>query len=117
MGEAELGLAVDGTGWRATRTSDNREGDGLATPCQEQRYADPRARAALVRSFTTSPAKGEPNVSAVQTAELSDNLKARAEDVGPVAGLVRRLHRPAGPAREDDAGRRGGRRGDAGPAA
>ena len=76
MGGAELGLAIDGTGWRATRTSDNREGDGLATPCQEQRYADPRARAALVRSFTTSPAKGEPKVSAVQTAELSDNLKA-----------------------------------------
>ena len=76
VGGAELGLAIDGTGWRATRTSDNREGDGLATPCQEQRYADPRARAALVRSFTTSPAKGEPKVSAVQTAELSDNLKA-----------------------------------------
>ena len=76
VGEDELGLEVDGTGWRATRTSDNREGNGLATPCQERRYADPRARAALVRSFTTRPARGEPQVSAVQTAELSDNLKA-----------------------------------------
>jgi hypothetical protein len=76
VGEDEIGLAVDGTGWRATRTSDNREGDGLATPCQERRYADPRARAALVRSFTTSPARGEPQVAAVQTAELSDSVKA-----------------------------------------
>ena len=41
VGEDELGLAVDGTGWRATRTSDNREGNGLATPCQQRRYADP----------------------------------------------------------------------------
>ncbi len=76
VGEEELGLAVDGTGWRATRTSDNRAGDGLATPCQERRYADPRARAALVRSFTTRPTEGEPQVSAVQTAELSGNVKA-----------------------------------------
>ena len=76
VGGGELGLSVDGQGWRATRTSDNTEGDGLATPCQERRYADPRARAALVRSFTTSPSKGQPQVSAVQTAELSKNVRA-----------------------------------------
>ena len=76
VGESALGLALDGRRWRATRTSDNREGDGLATPCQARRYADPRARAALVRAFTTSPGKGDPRVSAVQTAELSDNVRA-----------------------------------------
>ncbi len=76
VGDDELGLAVDGTGWRATGTSDNRGGNGLATPCQERRYADPRARAALVRSFTTSPAKGEPKLTAVQTAELSQTTRA-----------------------------------------
>jgi len=76
VGDDELGLAVDGQRWRATRTSDNTDGDGLATPCQERRYADPRARAALVRSFTTSPSQGQPQVSAVQTAELSQNVRA-----------------------------------------
>ena len=75
VGDGELGLAVDGTGWRATGTSDNRGGDGLATPCQERRYADPRARAALVRTFTTKPRQGEPKVSAVQTAELSTSVR------------------------------------------
>jgi len=76
VGEEELGLTVDGEDWRAARTSDNRDGDGLATPCQERRYADPRARAALVRSFTTSPTRAAPQVSAVQTAELSNNVPA-----------------------------------------
>lgn len=76
VGAGELGLAVDGTGWRATRTSDNSGGDGLATPCQERRYADPRARAALVRTFTTRPQKGEAKVSAVQTAEVSTSIRA-----------------------------------------
>ncbi len=71
VGDDELGLAVDGQGWRATGTSDNSAGNGLATPCQERRYADPRARAALVRDFTTKPGKRDPRVSAVQTAELS----------------------------------------------
>ena len=49
----QLALSVDGPGWREARTSDNTEGSGRVTPCQERRYADPRARAALVRSFAT----------------------------------------------------------------
>lgn len=76
VGDDALGLFVDGQAWRATSTSDNTEGDGLATPCQERRYADPRARAALVRSFTSSPLKGQPRLSAVQTAELSESVRA-----------------------------------------
>jgi hypothetical protein len=71
-----LALAVDGRRWRDTGTSDNTEGTGRVTSCQERRYADPRARAALVRSFQTSPQRNQQRVSAVQVAELSANLRA-----------------------------------------
>jgi DNA-directed RNA polymerase specialized sigma24 family protein len=71
-----LSIVVDGRGWRERRTSDNTAGDGLVTPCQQQRFADPEGRAALVRTYGTSPRRREPKVSAVQTAELSANPRA-----------------------------------------
>ena len=77
----ELALLVDGQAWRESRTGDNSRGSGRVTPCQQQRYADPDGIATMVRTFSTSPGKGEAEVSAVQYAELSrtTRLSKRAE--------------------------------------
>jgi hypothetical protein len=72
----EIALLVDGRAWRDGRTGDNREGSGRVTPCQQQRYADPDGVATMVRTFTTSPRKGEADVSAVQYAELSRTTRS-----------------------------------------
>ena len=96
----EIGLAVDGTGWRATRTSDNTEGNGLATPCQQRRYADPRGRAALVRSFTTSPARGEPQVAAVQTPSCRRASRPPSRTWDQSLAWYAGCTAPAGPARD-----------------
>ena len=72
----ELALLVDGREWQDGRTGDNRQGSGKVTPCQQQRYADPDGVATMVRTFTSSPRKGEPEVSAVQYAELSRTTRA-----------------------------------------
>ncbi len=72
----ELGLLLDGRAWRVKRTGDNSEGSGRVLPCQQQRYADPDGLDTMVRTFTTSPRKGEPSASAVQFAELSDTTRA-----------------------------------------
>lgn len=47
-----VGTALRSRGWQTVSTSDNSSGNGLVLPCQASRYADPRGRAALVRSFT-----------------------------------------------------------------
>lgn len=44
-----------GLGWSAQRTDANLRGSGLLVPCQEERFADPRGLAALVRHFTGRP--------------------------------------------------------------
>ncbi len=74
-GEA-VGLLLDGHDWRTKRTGANSEGSGRVLPCQQQRYADPDGLDTMVRTFTTSPRKGEPEASAVQFAELSDTTRA-----------------------------------------
>lgn len=71
-----VGLLLDGRDWRTKRTGDNSEGSGRVLPCQQQRYADPDGLSTMVRTFTTSPRKREPSVSAVQFAELSDTTRA-----------------------------------------
>ncbi|MEJ7796267.1 MAG: hypothetical protein WKF50_12000 [Nocardioides sp.] len=67
----ELGLLVEGRGWREDATTDNSRGSGRVAPCQQERYADPSGVSTMVRTFDTAPTKGEPAVSAVQYAELS----------------------------------------------
>ena len=71
-----LSVLLDGRGWQEARTTDNRRGKALTTPCQPRRYADPDGISALARSFTTAPVKGEPQVSAVQNTELSASVQA-----------------------------------------
>jgi hypothetical protein len=67
----EVGLFLDGRGWSERDTSDNSQGNGRVAPCQQERYADPKGVSTLVRTFETAPRRGEPEVSAVQYAELS----------------------------------------------
>jgi len=46
-------VAADlGGRWTTTITADNKRGTGLSLPCQRARSADPRAEAALARSYT-----------------------------------------------------------------
>ena len=80
-----VAATVPGKGWGVVTTDDNSLGDGLAMTCQRERYADPRADAALVRTLQaeapqTKPAT-EPTV--VQTSSVSRTPRAagRAYDV------------------------------------
>lgn len=79
LGAEAVSLVVGGRGWRESATSDNSGGDGLAIPCQRSRYADPEGLAALVRTFDTRPRPREPEVAAVQVAELSRDVESAEE--------------------------------------
>ncbi|GAA1133575.1 hypothetical protein [Nocardioides aquiterrae] len=73
----QVSRATPGRAWVEGTTDDNSAGDGLAMPCQDDRYADPRGTAALVRTF--EPKKlGKPGstATAVQTAQASRSEKA-----------------------------------------
>ncbi len=67
-----LGL---GQRWRVGTTSNNTSGDGINTVCQQNRFADPEGKAALVRTFA---AGGKPGRSAVQTVEVSKSAAKAA---------------------------------------
>ncbi len=67
---------VDGPRWRVGQTNDNTGGDGLVLPCQQERYADPRGAAALLRTFDGGKAKDAP--AAFQATEVSATGKAAA---------------------------------------
>ncbi len=68
---AQVSDHVPGRRWTETSTGDNTEGNGRVLPCQDSRFADPRGVAALVREFDTTPKKGGPEVTAVESTELS----------------------------------------------
>lgn len=48
----------DESRWSLLRTTDNSTGTGMVVPCQQDRYADPRGAATLVRVFGTGGAGG-----------------------------------------------------------
>jgi hypothetical protein len=81
---------VDGHRWTTTGTVDNTHGTGLVAPCQQARYADPRGKAALVRTFATSPRRSHrrpaPAVSAVQAVEVSRTAARARRTFGVTAG-------------------------------
>ncbi|CUR59064.1 conserved hypothetical protein [metagenome] len=61
--------------WSEGRTSPNTAGDGLYSPCQGARFADPKGTQTLVRDFRSpTPAKAA-TVTAMQASELSRNTK------------------------------------------
>ncbi len=61
--------------WQVRRTDHNTAGAGLNTLCQRERYADPRGRSTLVRTFA---GPGGTARRAVQTVELSRSVGAAA---------------------------------------
>ncbi|GAB2968423.1 SigE family RNA polymerase sigma factor [Nocardioides montaniterrae] len=61
-------------GWILDGTTDNSAGNGLAQPCQNTRYADPRGAAAYVRRFHVGT--GAHARAYVQSVEASNNLAA-----------------------------------------
>jgi DNA-directed RNA polymerase specialized sigma24 family protein len=59
--------------WQVVSTSNNTAGDGINTPCQQARFADPDGYSAIVRLFRgTGPVKRD----AVQTVEVSRSERA-----------------------------------------
>lgn len=59
--------------WNLLRTGDNSAGNGIAIPCQQERYADPRGTATLVRVLE-SP--GRTALTATQLTEESRSERA-----------------------------------------
>ena len=107
--------------WTVRATTDNTAGDGLVLPCQQERYADPRGTAALVRTFATDAAPGRRRPRRASRrpgrprSPAARGRAQRAYDTHP--RLVRRVHRRAGPAALHAPRRRRRRRGDAARAA
>lgn len=72
--------------WSVASTDDNSGGNGIAMPCQLERYADPEGDAALVRQFTSKQATKKPakkpvgdtsaSIDATQLIEASDRVAA-----------------------------------------
>ncbi len=62
--------------WRLVGTTDNTEGTGINTICQESRFADPEGEGTFVRAFATTNA---PRRTLLQTVEISaDEAAAQA---------------------------------------
>lgn len=73
---AQVGARVRGSTWTITRTDDNTSGDGLVMPCQDERYADAKGTAALVRVFSSGGAKPAEVMQATQ-ASVSERAAGR----------------------------------------
>lgn len=71
VSRAQLTRALPGRSWRITGTDPKK---GATMPCQRRAYADPKASTALVRNFTARHEKKKPQLAAVQTMELSDDV-------------------------------------------
>ncbi|MEJ7833125.1 MAG: hypothetical protein WKF79_09435 [Nocardioides sp.] len=76
LGTAQVRELVGRRGWRVTSTSDNAEGEELVFPCQQERYADPRGSAALLRTLEAPATKQGSKVSAIQSVETSASPRA-----------------------------------------
>ena len=60
-----------GLTWREASTHDNLEGDGLAMPCQRERFADPDGVGSLVRTWKGARKGTRVRATAIQFVELS----------------------------------------------
>lgn len=72
----QVSATMPGRDWTVRRTGDSSEGSGLLTSCQQERYADPRGTAALVRTFGATPRKNQPKATVLQLTEASASPKA-----------------------------------------
>jgi DNA-directed RNA polymerase specialized sigma24 family protein len=64
-----------GGAWTTELTSDNTDGDGLVLPCQQQRFADRSARAALMRTLVSGDMQSHGS-SVGQSTEVSTTAAA-----------------------------------------
>jgi DNA-directed RNA polymerase specialized sigma24 family protein len=72
----QVSATMPGRAWTVRRTGDSSEGSGLLTRCQQERYADPRGTAALVRTFGAAPRKDRPKATVLQLTEASTTPRA-----------------------------------------
>lgn len=61
--------------WRLLATTDNTQGTGINSLCQDARFADPLGRGTFVRTYATSD---DPRRRLVQTLEISRSARAAA---------------------------------------
>src|SRR6185312_15676308 len=71
----QVQLLAPREGWRLVQTSDNTSGSGINSVCQATRFADPRGKGTMVRTFTTDGA-GANRRRVVQTIEISRSARA-----------------------------------------
>jgi DNA-directed RNA polymerase specialized sigma24 family protein len=72
VSKAQLTRALPGRVWRVTGTDPKQD---ATLPCQRRAYANPKASTALIRNFTARHEPHKPQLAAVQTMELSDDVK------------------------------------------
>lgn len=72
---AQVSVGMRDRTWVQGETTDNSEGTGMLIPCQQERYADPRGRAALARTFRARAAK-RPPVTVTQVTEAARSPRA-----------------------------------------
>jgi DNA-directed RNA polymerase specialized sigma24 family protein len=86
LGAADLQRRYDARTWSLVRTGDNSTGNGMAVPCQRERYADPQGEASLVR-YLEGGGKG-PAVTATQLTEASATPRAAGRAFRTTAAWV-----------------------------
>jgi len=75
LGTAQVRSLAPRERWRQLSTTDNIEGTGINSACQDTRFADPSGRGAIVRTFV---APGEPHRNFHETVEISRGRRAAA---------------------------------------
>jgi len=72
--------------WTATPGAPNTAGNGLNTPCQGDRFADPAGLGSLVRRFDRTATGKQPAMNAVQSTELSRTPRTAASTYATTLG-------------------------------
>jgi DNA-directed RNA polymerase specialized sigma24 family protein len=83
LDEDQIRRLGDARPWRIVRTNNNTSGDGVNTPCQQRRFADPDGYSAIVRWFR---AAGTTRRSAIQTVEISRSAKQAQQGFDTTVG-------------------------------
>ncbi|WP_248583032.1 sigma-70 family RNA polymerase sigma factor [Nocardioides sp. InS609-2] len=87
LATADLDLVDSKMSWVEARTDDNAAGNGLALPCQIQRYADPEGSGAFVRTFEGTGPKPKPvKTKAKKNAKAVPPAKSAAWELVELSG-------------------------------
>ena len=73
----QVGRLAEGS-WTAVAGAPNTAGDGLNTPCQGDRFADPAGLGSMVRRYDEKATGKQPAMTAVQSTELSRTPRTAA---------------------------------------